>query len=170
MIDDVLDLARIEAGELILTASDIDLSSVCEEVVSTLLPPAARQQDELTVVASACAPVRADPTRIRQILINLTSNALRFTRDGTVSLTVRCDGDEATVSVRDTGIGIPEEHLERLFQPFYQVDASSTRRHDGTGLGLAISQDLARAHGGRITVDSVVGEGSTFTLHLPTAR
>ena len=111
----------------------------------------------------------ADPTR--RAILNLLSNACKFTRNGTVSLSVARIVQENQElirwDVRDTGIGIAEEDLKRLFQPFIQVDASATRRHGGTGLGLAISQRLCRMMGGNITLQSAIGVGSTFTVHMP---
>ena len=113
--------------------------------------------------------LRGDPTRLSQALINLLTNAVKFTpAGGTVTVTARAaKRGEVHVSVRDTGIGIPAAKLESVFEPFVQVDAGHTRRREGTGLGLAISRDLARGMGGDLTAESTPGEGSTFTLTLP---
>jgi signal transduction histidine kinase len=138
-----------------------------------LVAPQARAK-ELALAVAPCPPglaVRADPEKVRQILVNLLSNAVKFTdRGGRVE--VGCvDGtnDRVRVFVRDTGIGIPADQLDRIFEPFVQVRADLTRTAEGTGLGLAISRDLARGMGGDLTAESTVGAGSTFTLTLPRA-
>jgi signal transduction histidine kinase len=108
-----------------------------------------------------------DQDRLKQILMNLLSNAIRFTEVGTVTLRARRNGGRIAIAVEDTGVGIPADALELIFEEFRQVDSSPTRKHGGTGLGLAISRHFARLLGGDITVTSVVGEGSTFTVTLP---
>jgi len=109
-----------------------------------------------------------DKAKVEQILINLLSNAVKFTSQGSVTLScVWGSGDDVRITVRDTGIGIARDQIDRIFEPFVQVGRSLTHVHEGTGLGLAISRDLARAMGGEITVESVEGAGSTFTLRLP---
>jgi signal transduction histidine kinase len=110
----------------------------------------------------------ADPSKVDQILLNLVSNAVKFTKSGSVTLTCAWQAENnVTITVSDTGVGIPEAELEKIFEPFVQVGRSLTQQHEGTGLGLAISRDLARAMGGEIVVSSEVGRGSTFTLSLP---
>jgi CheY-like chemotaxis protein len=111
--------------------------------------------------------VMGDPIRLQQILTNLTGNAVKFTKQGDVWLRARVEGDELIFEVRDTGIGISEEARERLFQPFTQADASTTRQHGGTGLGLSISRRLADLMGGKMECDSTLGQGSTFRCRLP---
>jgi signal transduction histidine kinase len=127
----------------------------------------------LTVTVEDCprsAVARADETKVEQILINLLTNALKFTPQGG-RVTVSCGHEDprVRVSVTDTGIGIPEDQVEAVFEPFVQLGRSLTTGHEGTGLGLAISRDLARAMGGDLTVASKLGKGSSFTLHLPAA-
>ena len=123
------------------------------------------------VPAPAGAAAVADPEKLQQILLNLLSNALKFTTSGgLVRLECALDGDRAAIAVADTGRGIPGDRLEDIFEPFVQVDRGLTRESDGTGLGLAISRQLALAMGGDLTVVSRLGEGSTFTLTLPRAR
>ena len=112
--------------------------------------------------------IRSDQLRLRQILLNLLGNAAKFTRDGAITLSAARAGERVRFVVRDTGIGMTADDLGRIFDAFQQVDDSTTRRFGGTGLGLTISQRLARLMGGEITVDSVLGEGSRFTLDLPT--
>jgi PAS domain S-box-containing protein len=169
LINDVLNLARIEAGRV-----DYDLEPFAvREVVETVLPMVEPQlsardlRHEVDVPAELV--VVADRDKVQQILLNLLSNATKFTPpSGCVQLTAT--GDDArfvSVRVRDTGVGIPPDRLEHVFEPFVQVDVSHTRRAEGTGLGLAISRDLARGMGGDLEAESEVGVGSTFTLRLP---
>jgi signal transduction histidine kinase len=125
------------------------------------------------VFTTTCHPgltVRADPERVQQILVNLLSNAVKFTdAGGAVDLCCDSTAEMASIRVRDTGVGIPPDKLENIFEPFVQVDQRLTRSHDGVGLGLAISRDLARGMGGDLTAESTLGAGSRFTLTLPTA-
>ncbi len=169
VLNDVLDLAKIEAGRLEIEAIEFDLEEVIDQAHSVF---AAIAQDrglafDHTIAPEALGAYVGDPTRIRQILFNLISNALKFTSAGGVSVRVVRDRGDLVVGVRDTGIGIPADKLATLFEKFTQVDASTTRRFGGTGLGLSICDDLCRLMGGRILVESAVGEGSTFTLRLP---
>jgi signal transduction histidine kinase len=113
--------------------------------------------------------VRADGEKLRQILLNLLSNAIKFTDGGSVAVSCSVEGREVCLDVRDTGCGIPTEQLDAIFDPFVQVDRRLNRPVEGTGLGLAISRELAQGMGGTLTAASVVGEGSTFTLRLPSA-
>jgi signal transduction histidine kinase len=170
MIDDVLDLTRLEAGRLALTRERVDLSELVRRTIDTVRPQAATRGNTLTCTRpDDPLSTEGDPARLLQILINLAGNAVKFTEQGQVDIQVSQDEHTLKVSVVDTGPGIAPEALPHLFEAFYQVDGSRTRRHDGTGLGLAISQQLAALHGGHITVTSEVGKGSTFTLHLPRA-
>jgi PAS domain S-box-containing protein len=169
VINDILDFSKIEAGKLDLELIDFDLRATVEDLSRLLAFQAHNKGLELTVSLDPLLPdvVRGDPSRIRQVLTNLGSNAVKFTAQGEVSLDVRVletDAEQILVrfEVRDTGIGISAEGVERLFQPFSQVDASTTRRYGGTGLGLSIVRRLAELMGGEVGVESRVGEGSQF--------
>ena len=169
LINDILDFSKIEAGKLEFEELDFDLAQAVEEVVDIVGVKAAEKQLQLLCyVAPEIPPVlRGDPGRLRQVIINFVNNAVKFTDTGEVEiraeLVAATDG-EATLrfSVRDTGIGIPRERQDRLFQSFSQVDASTTRKYGGTGLGLAISRQLAELMGGQVGVESEEGAGSTF--------
>ncbi len=171
IINDILDFSKIEAGKLSLEVIEFDLSTILEELSSTLSFKAEERGIELLFQVPATVPTLlfGDPTRLRQILLNLVSNAVKFTEAGEVVISVQmleCWEDKATLSfsVRDTGIGMTEEQMARLFQSFSQADMSTTRRFGGTGLGLAISNRLAALMGGSMTVTSQPGQGSTFTF------
>ena len=171
LINDILSFAKLEAGQVEFTFADVELSSVLGEVEGLLAPQMTAKG--LRCAFAACAPglrVRADAERLRQILINLLGNALKFTPSGG-ELHVDCasEADAVVIRVRDTGVGIPTEALERIFDPFVQVGRDLRAPSDGVGLGLAISRDLARRMGGELTAESVVGVGSTFTVRLPRA-
>ena len=168
LISDVLDLSRIEAERIELRDESFDLVALVRELEAMFRPLALRSNSTLMIrVPDGLAPVCLDPLRVRQVLSNLLGNAVKFTRDGQVSLVV----DEAPgwieVTVEDTGIGIPTDKLEQIFEPFVQVDSAFTRRYEGTGLGLAISRRLCALMGGTLMVRSTLGVGSTFTLRLP---
>jgi signal transduction histidine kinase/CheY-like chemotaxis protein len=173
VINDILDFSKIEAGELDLESAPFALRECVEGALALVAVPAGAKGLELVLaVEPICPPlVVGDATRFRQVLVNLLSNALKFTAAGEVVVTVAAarpspggpaDRVELSVTVRDTGIGIPDERRDRLFRSFSQVDSSITRTYGGTGLGLVISRRLARAMGGDLTVDSTVGLGSTF--------
>lgn len=172
LITEILDFSKIEAGKLEVVSESIAVQSILTEVAATA-EPLARKNGNCLVVKPAApgAGVRADPLRLRQCLFNLLSNACKFTEQGTIALEVEqrsIDGaDWIDWVVRDTGVGIPQQQIGKLFQAFSQVDSSFTRRHGGTGLGLVISQRLCELMGGRILVESDPGAGSTFTLRLP---
>ncbi len=168
ILNDVLDFSKIEAGKLELEAMPFDLSQV---VRSALAPFSALAQAKGVVlrfdVEAALGVYTGDPTRLRQVVYNLTSNALKFTSAGEVCLTARRLGGILELSVTDTGIGIPPDKLDALFDCFSQLDVSTTREYGGTGLGLAICRRLADMMGGRIRVRREPGRGSTFTFELP---
>jgi signal transduction histidine kinase len=172
IVDDVLDISRIEAGQLALESQHLSARELAREVVSICRTHAADKGLELTLAVDASVPERifSDPVRLRQVLLNLVGNAIKFTNEGSVRLMVSTEetDDDRTLrfDVFDTGPGIAEELLPTLFDSFTQVDSSSTRDAGGAGLGLAISKRLATALGGRIEVDSKVGKGSTFSLVL----
>ena len=174
LIDDILDFSKIEAGKLELDLTDFNLRETVEDVVQLLADGAASKGLELLchVAPDTPAMVNGDPNRIRQVVTNLIGNAVKFTNEGEVVLRVEtsaCDkgGYLLRFEVRDTGIGIPPEAQQRVFQPFMQADGSTTRRYGGTGLGLAISKRIIEMHGGKIWVESAPGHGSTFSLTLP---
>lgn len=170
LINDLLNFSRIEAGRLRYDISDVDLAAVITAVSAMLEVQAVAKR--ITLDTSATEPIlaRADGPKVEQVLLNLVVNAVKFTLEGGhVKLSCFRRGDDAIIEVRDTGIGIPEDQLQSIFEPFVQVGRSLTTPYEGTGLGLAISRDLARAMGGDLTVRSVVGQGSTFRLTLPAA-
>ena len=169
LINDILDLSKIEAGKMDLYVEEFEIDGVVEDVISTAQPLAERNDARLEVVgAGGLGTMRSDVTRIRQVLLNLLSNACKFTAGGTVRLTAsREDEDWLRFVVSDDGIGMTPEQLERLFQAFTQASASTSARYGGTGLGLAISRQFCRMMGGDIQVESEEGRGSTFTVRLP---
>ena len=169
LISDVLDLSKIEAGMLDVRLEPIPLARLADELTRAFQPIASHKQLALTVRIEPGAPERidSDPTRLSQILKNLLSNALKFTERGGVSLAITGAEDTVQLAVRDTGIGIPADQHELIFEAFRQADGANNRRFGGTGLGLAISRDLAHLLGGRLEVASAPGQGSTFTLTLP---
>ncbi|MGE3308380.1 MAG: response regulator [Limisphaerales bacterium] len=176
LINDILDLSKIEAGKITLYVEDFELAPLAGDVVATVRPMADRNGNRLSL---DCDPrvgtMHADQTKVRQILFNLLSNASKFTHDGEVTLRVRRlagpDGNQASArvvfTVTDSGIGMTDEQLGRLFQVFTQADASTTRKFGGTGLGLAITRKFCRLMGGDVTVTSEAGKGSVFTVDLP---
>ncbi|NOT30581.1 MAG: response regulator [Planctomycetes bacterium] len=179
IINDILDFSRNEAGGLEFVEEDCDLAALLEESAALVAPIAHQKGLELCCSVPADTPylVRCDPGRVRQVLLNLLGNALKFTERGEVSLTLQLEPTDpatarASVSVEDTGIGIPSDKTERLFKAFSQVDGSSTRRHGGTGLGLAISKQLVEGMKGTLGARSEYGKGSTFwfTLTLPCVK
>jgi PAS domain S-box-containing protein len=177
VLDDILDFSKIEAGKLDVESIDLDLRTVVEESAALLAASAHQKGLELTCLVDTALPavLKGDPGRLRQVLLNLLGNAVKFTSTGEVGVQARVvDSDEQQVvvelRVRDTGIGMDPQSLERLFDAFSQADASTTRRYGGTGLGLAISRQLVELMGGTLTVTSTPGTGSTFTARMPFAR
>ena len=169
LINDVLDLSKIEAGRMEFVEDRCGVQSLLDEVATVAKPLVDKNRNQLIVeCAGDVGELQTDVTKVRQILLNLLSNAAKFTEAGTVTLSVRATADERAVefAIRDTGIGLTEAQLGRLFEEFSQAEASTSRRYGGTGLGLALSRKLARALGGDITVVSTPGLGSTFTLTL----
>jgi len=169
VIDDILDFSRIEAGMLAVESRPFQLKSVVEKVVEMVGAQAKSKGLVLSLHVDPSVPdwVQGDPVRLQQILLNLLSNAIKFTPGGEVSLAVEVAGEMTCFQVRDSGIGMSEEEVMRLFRPFEQADTSTTRQFGGTGLGLAISDNLARLMSGEISVQSQPDAGSVFTLHLP---
>ena len=173
LINEILDLSKIEAGRLELHIEEVDVGALIQDVATTAEALAARNGNRLEVRCPAdLGTMHTEPIRVRQIILNLLSNACKFTENGEVTLTVerdRPDGDWFTFTVADTGIGMTAEQMAKVFEEFSQADSSTTRRYGGTGLGLAISRRLCHLLGGSIAVDSTPGVGSTFTVRLPAA-
>ncbi len=174
LISDVLDLSKVEAGKLVLHSEPLTSSSIIQQVMPTVDPLARKNRNKLVVRAPKDYVFLGDRTRFCQVLLNLLSNACKFTEDGTVTVEVCAEPTNGRRwicwNVTDTGIGIPKESYNRLFRPFSQVDSSMARRHEGTGLGLTISQHFCELMGGRIEFSSEVGKGSRFTIFVPAAQ
>lgn len=172
LINDILDLSRIDAGKLSLRLGPVDLAAVARRSVRELDALAAQRQVRVALdLPGGLPPVLADADRIGQVLVNLLSNALKFTDNGgKVRVSAEQSGDWVTMRVADTGIGIPHAHLKAIFERFHRVDNAASRRTGGTGLGLAICQAIVAEHGGRIWAESEPGKGSTFSFTLPVAR
>jgi signal transduction histidine kinase/CheY-like chemotaxis protein len=168
LVNDVLDLARIEAMQMTILPEETDPLQLVQEVANTGRGLVEQNGLVLGLVMDDNLPkLMIDPTRIRQVLFNLLNNAVRFTDQGGITLGVKKQEQEIVFSVTDTGMGIAEEDLPRLFEEFQQLDGSTRRRHGGAGLGLSISKRFVELHGGRIWVESVQGQGSTFSFSLP---
>lgn len=176
LINDILDLSKIEAGQTELDLETFDLSEVIQEVTTTVKPLFLRNSNRLNVeYPDRIGDFHSDRMKLIQILFNLLSNAAKFTQQGTITFSVEritndqnsCDSDWLIFNCADTGIGMTAEQVQKLFQPFTQADASTTRKYGGTGLGLAIAQKYSQMLGGEITVKSELGKGSTFTVILP---
>jgi PAS domain S-box-containing protein len=185
LINDVLDISKIEAGKMDVHLETVDIADLVEVALASVRPLAERNGNQFVVI---CPPelgaMRTDATKLRQVLVNLLGNAAKFTERGTITLRVgrqeagdrrqedpngpvRAPAPCLMLTVADTGIGMTAEQLERIFQPFAQADSSTTRRYGGTGLGLAISRHYSRMLGGELSVVSVPGQGSTFTVRVP---
>lgn len=169
LIDDILDLSKIEAGQMGVYIESINLPQLLEDVVATVMPMAAGNDNELVIELpeEGFGEIHTDHVKVRQILFNLLSNASKFTHDGTITVRATKLDDRLQIVVQDTGIGISPENHARLFDAFTQADESTTRRYGGTGLGLTITSAFCKLLGGIITFDSVFGEGTTFTVVLP---
>ncbi|MEY2243537.1 HAMP domain-containing protein [Streptomyces sp. BF23-18] len=184
LINDILDLSKVEAGKMDVTPERVPLRQLLEYVEATFRPMTSQKSLEFTVSTAPGAPVDllTDDSRLRQVLRNLLSNAVKFTEQGRVELRIEPataaeippglprGGTIAAFRVKDTGIGIPEQQLETIFGAFQQADGTTSRKYGGTGLGLSITREIAHLLGGAVTVDSTPGVGSTFTLFLPVAR
>ncbi len=168
LVHDVLDLARIEAAQMSLLPEEVDIAVLVEEAVETARSLVETRGLTLYTEIDPHLPhLWIDPVRIRQVLFNLLNNAARFTEKGSVTVSVRHQGDDVVFAVKDTGIGIAPKDIPRVFEAFHQVDGSMQRRQGGAGLGLTISKHFVELHGGRIWLESQVGEGSTFYFSLP---
>jgi PAS domain S-box-containing protein len=169
LVNDILDISKIEAGRMELHREDLDVASILSEVRERMLPLVERKRQHLRLeLPHDALMVRADRGRFIQILLNLLSNAVKFTpEEGTISIACRPEGSQVAIAVSDTGIGIAEKNLDRIFDEFEQVDSSVGRVQQGTGLGLTLTRRLTELHGGSIAVASEVDRGSTFTVLLP---
>jgi len=168
LINDVLDISKIEAGQLTLAPAAFDLRAAIEKSVQVVLPMADKKGIAVNLeMAADVAQVTADQRRLEQVLLNLLNNALKFTEKGQVRITCRSDDDHYLLAVADSGIGMQPDEIPKLFQPFHQIDSGLTRKHEGTGLGLSICKKLIVLMGGTIEVESQWGRGSTFTVRIP---
>ena len=171
LINDVLDISKIEAGQLSLSLSTFDLRASIEKTVHLVKPLAEKKGLDLTLeVGGAVGEVTSDQRRLEQIILNLLNNAVKFTEKGGIHVICRADGINYELAVSDTGIGIDPQERSHLFQPFHQIDAGLSRKREGTGLGLSICKKLVRLMGGSIDVDSCAGRGSTFTVRFPKSQ
>lgn len=173
LINDILDLSKIEAGKMEAAVEDFSPHGLLREIAETVQPLCREKNLELHVELAKNVPQQftSDPVALRRVLTNLLGNAIKFTERGHIYLKAQqSKSNELEITVRDTGIGIPPEHRKKIFEPFHQVENSSTRQHGGSGLGLAISQKLVGLLGGTIDVESASGKGTTFSLRLPRAQ
>src|SRR5215217_371133 len=170
-ITDLLDLAHLESEEEVQNPTPVDVRSVLVAVLARLRPPASRKNITLSWKHSGSADlytVRGDETQLTSMFANLVDNAVKYTPPGgRVEVIGESNESEVVISISDTGIGIPEKNLARIFERFYRIDKARSKQTGGTGLGLSIVRHVAENHGGRVTVESTLGEGSTFTIYLP---
>jgi ammonium transporter len=168
LIDEILDLSRVEAGRLSIDISETHIPEVVREVTDSLEPLVDRPRVQVVVEVQPGLPrISTDRDKVKQIMLNLLSNAIKYTDEGTITLSAKAADGRVQISVADSGLGIPGTELSKIFDEFHRVDVTSTRGRRGTGLGLTISRRLARALGGDVSVESRLGSGSTFTLDLP---
>lgn len=168
LIDDLLQLSQLESQPAAPPVQPIRLAPLVHETAAAFEPEVAKRRLTLTVNVDSTWMVRADPDRLKQVFVNLLDNAIKYNREGgAITVTAQPDGKWLRVSVTDTGIGIPDDDLPRIFERFYRVDKARSRELGGTGLGLAIVKHIIESHGGTLTVTSRLGEGSTFTFTLP---
>jgi PAS domain S-box-containing protein len=166
IINDILNFSRIEAGQVVYEIEPVAVADVADSVVPMIIPQAEAKGLNVEQVTNRGTKVKADRGKLEQVLLNLLSNATKFTNEGTIEIASFEEGDRAGLRVRDTGIGIPTDKLNSVFEPFVQVGRSLTTPHEGTGLGLAISRDLTRAMGGELSVTSELGKGTVFSISL----
>ena len=168
LINDVLDLSKIEAGQLVLSSGEYSMRELVQSVASATEALAAEKRLTLQVdVPADLPPGQGDERRLTQVLLNLVGNAIKFTEAGAIGIRATVADGQFLVAVSDTGVGIAPADQRRIFEEFQQVDSSSTREKGGTGLGLAIAKRIVQLHGGRIWVESAPGQGSTFSFTLP---
>jgi CheY-like chemotaxis protein/two-component sensor histidine kinase len=170
LINEILDLSKIEAGRMDVVASEFAIASVIKEAAAIVRPSIEKNGSKLTLdIAPDVGEGVSDSFKLNQCLLNLLSNAAKFTRDGAITITARRDGEWVEIAVADTGIGMSEDQMARLFNAFMQADALTARRYGGTGLGLALTRRMMQLLGGDVAAQSVQGKGSIFTLRFPTA-
>ena len=169
IITNILDLSKIEAGKMQLIDEPFDLVPLLDEVVQTTRVLAGNKPVDVALVSEGERMMLTDPVKVRQVVVNLTSNAAKFTEAGRIVVEQSFDeaSGSAVIRVIDSGIGIRQEDLDSLFEAFTQLEDAKSKRHEGTGLGLTITRELLHLLGGSITVESEFGRGSTFTVHIP---
>jgi signal transduction histidine kinase len=171
VVNDLLDFSKLEAGKMSIVVTDVVIRDLIAEVSATMSGLAEREGIDLGLpVLDDSVVLRADKLKLSQVLINLIGNAIKYTpRGGLVDVIVSVEEGNMHFAVRDTGVGLPSDQIEEVFESFRQVDGGKTRKHGGTGLGLAISRRLVALHGGRIWAESELGAGSTFHVTIPVA-
>ena len=170
LINELLDIAKIGAGKMELDLTNFHVEDVCQSSLRFVLEQAQKKNIKLALIMdNKSVTLTADERRLKQILVNLLSNAVKFTDEGSVTLETKCDVESESLmfSVRDTGLGIAAEDLSRLFIPFTQLDSKLSRQYPGTGLGLTLVMKLVELHGGSVSVESKIGEGSCFAIRIP---
>jgi signal transduction histidine kinase len=168
LIGDILDMSKIEAGRMDLRYEEVDIAQLANDVVATAASLAQEKQIFLHLdIDKGVKPVLADRTRVRQIMWNIVGNAIKFTEKGSVTISVQAQTNHVLCSIRDTGIGIKEEHAAVVFEQFRQIDGGLNRVAGGTGLGMPITKKLVELHGGEIWIESVYGQGTTFLFTIP---
>ncbi|HET9231352.1 MAG TPA: ATP-binding protein [Vitreimonas sp.] len=171
LINEILDLSKIESGRMDVAPAEFDPVEMLDDLIDTVRPLTEHNSNVVTLTGDLPQRARTDAMKLRQCVLNMLSNAAKFTRNGRIDIEYGCQRlngvDQLVITVRDTGIGMSKDHIGRLFQPFVQADPSITQQYGGTGLGLTITRRLAQLLGGDVTVKSTLGEGSAFTLHVP---
>jgi len=169
LINDILDMAKIEAGKMPVHVERVQLPDLIREVTEQVEPMVTSRDLLFTAVVDPdCPAIETDKTKVKQILLNLLSNAVKFTNRGSVQLAARCEGTALVLlEVRDTGVGIKPEEMDAIWEDFRQLDQSTTRSYGGTGLGLSITRKLTHQLGGYVSVESEFGVGTTFSVRLP---
>ena len=168
LINQVLDVSKMSAAEEELELGPLNLQNLCEQAMTIARSLVTDDRTSLSLhYRSTRAKVVGDARRLRQVLLNLLGNAVKFTEEGRIQVIVEDRGPRIEIAVRDDGIGIAPEHVQRLFEPFFQVDGELARKHTGTGLGLTLSQRIVQMHGGMLTAESAPGAGSTFSFSIP---
>ena len=168
LINDILDLAKVEAGRQELRLEQVELSKLLEHARATVAPLMANNGNHCDVICNGCETILdIDGGKLLQIILNLLSNAAKFTENGRVALIAKLSPERLEITVTDSGIGLAKEQAEFIFSPFSQADGSVTRKYQGTGLGLAITKQFCQLMGGDVTVDSALGEGASFRVKIP---